>query len=380
MSVPSKLQIYIRYVRYLLWEFRWSVGIFWGLVLGGGLILMLTYHHRALSYGEACYSVFLLIFLEAYLDFPEEWYLQPLFFLLPVIGLGAIADSLVRLAFLMFSKKNQHPEWHIMVASLQRNHVIVVGVGTVGYQIIKGALDLREPVVAIERASVESPLLDEVIDLGVPVVRGDGRNPKTLEQAGLSKARAIILATSDDLTNLDGGLTARDLNEHVRIVLRLFDESLADKVGGAFAMPAISTAQVSAPAFIAAATGRKVYQDFQLAGKHLYLIDLTVCPTGGLVGKTVGEIQADKQVNIVMHSGPTGPNVNPGHNLSLGANDDLLVIAPMERLIELENLNQPRTGAESPCEPKPTNHPLVISEADTARAAAQPRSPEQPRT
>jgi Trk K+ transport system NAD-binding subunit len=177
------------------------------------------------------------------------------------------------------------------------------------------------------------------------VIRGDGRTLKTLEQAGVARARAVVLATSDDLTNLDSGLTARDLNAEARIVLRLFDESLAVKVRGAFAMPAISTALVSSPAFIAAATGRSVYQGFKLAGQHLYLIDMTVSPGGGLVGRTVGQIQADRQVNIVMHNGPAGVNVNPGHELVLRPNDEVLVIAPMERLIDLETQNRPADSA-----------------------------------
>ena len=89
-------------------------------------------------------------------------------------------------------------------------------------------------------------------------------------------------------------------------MIRLFDETLAAKVAGAFAMPTISTSQVAAPAFIAAATGRKVYQGFQLAGQYVHLTDLTISPTGKLAGRTVGEIQADKQINIVMHQGPRG--------------------------------------------------------------------------
>jgi Trk K+ transport system NAD-binding subunit len=345
MRWSMHLKIYIRYVLFLLWEFRWSLGVFWSLVLVGGLVLRNAYHQQPLSYAEACYDVFLLIFMESNLPFPKEWYLQPLFFLLPIVGLGAVVDSLVRLGYLTFTRKNRLPEWQRMVASLYRDHMVVVGVGKVGYQIIKGIRELREPVVAVERQSAESPLLDEVLDLGVPVIRGDGRTPKTLEQAGTARARAVILATSDDLTNLDAGLTARDLNPEARIVLRLFDESLAVKVRGAFAMPAISTAQVSAPAFIAAATGRRVYQDFQLAGRSLHLIDQTVCPTGGLVGRPVGDVQAEAQVNVVMHSGPRGVNVNPPHDLVLGPGDEILVIAPIDRLIELEALNRPRPGA-----------------------------------
>ena len=42
-----------------------------------------------------------MIFLES-ASFPDEWYLQLFFFLLPIIGLGAVADSVVRLAYLMF--------------------------------------------------------------------------------------------------------------------------------------------------------------------------------------------------------------------------------------------------------------------------------------
>ena len=85
-----------------------------------------------------------MIFLESSLDFPDEWYLQPLFFLLPVVGLGAVADSVVRLAFLVFTRKQNLPEWNRMLASLCRNHFVVIGVGKVGYQVIKQLLELRE--------------------------------------------------------------------------------------------------------------------------------------------------------------------------------------------------------------------------------------------
>jgi Trk K+ transport system NAD-binding subunit len=183
----------------------------------------------------------------------------------------------------------------------------------------------------------------------VPVIQGNGRNEKVLAQAGVPRARAVIAATSDDLANIDAGLTARDLNPTARIVVRLFDESLARKITGAFAMPAISTAQVSAPAFIAAATGRKVYQPFQLAGQEVHLTDLTVRPDGGLVGRTVGEIQAGNQVNIVMHQGAGGVNVNPAHAVTLGPGDTVLVIAPMDRLVAMEAQNHP--GARPPREP-----------------------------
>lgn len=341
---PSRLWVHVRYLAYLVWEFRIPLGIFAAVVLGGGLALHHLYGREAVSCGRAFYAVFLMIFLESGLEFPDEWYLQTLFFLVPIVGLGALADSVVRLAYLMFTKKQRLPEWHRMVASLYRRHVVVVGVWRVGLQVIKGLLELNEQVVAVHPDPDPDPgnaLLDEVYDLGIPVIRGNVRGAKTLAQAGVAHASAVIVTTGDDLTNLDCALTARDLNPTARIVLRLFDETLSAKVTGAFAMPTVSTAHVSAPAFIAAATGRKVYQEFQLAGRLVHLTDLVVHAGGGLVGKAIGAVEADKQVNVVMHQGPNGLDLNPQAPVVLSAGDTLLVIAPVQRLIDLEALNRP---------------------------------------
>lgn len=332
--------MYLRFVRYLIWEFRWPLTIFTALVVSGGAVLHCCYSREALSFARACHAVFLMIFLESSLDFPDEWYLQPLFFLFPVVGLGAIADSVIRMAFLIFNRKQNLPEWNRMLASICRDHFVVVGVGKVGYQVIRGLMEMRESIVAIEMAA-GAPFLGEMFDRGIPVIQGNARMASVLEQAGVRQARAVIVTTSDDLTNLDAAITARELNPDARIVIRLFDETLATKVAGAFAMPTISTSQVAAPAFIAAATGRKVYQALQLAGQEVHLTDIVVCATGRLVGRTVGEIQADKRINVVMHQSKRGGgvDVNPGPDIVLAPDDTILVIAPMESLLALEAMN-----------------------------------------
>jgi Trk K+ transport system NAD-binding subunit len=340
MKPPSRLLIYLRFLRYLLWEFRWPLGVFWALVLLGGLGLQNSYSQKNLGYPEACFQVFALAFLQPTLEFPKEWYLQPFFFLVPMVGLGAVADSLVRLGYLVFAQKGNLPEWQRMVASLYRHHMVVVGVGKVGCRIIRELLALREPVVAIEREA-GSEFLDEVRALGVAVILGNGRHKQTLVEAGVGQARTIILATDDDLANLDAALTARDINPKIHVVLRLFDDTLATKFASRFGMPAISTSEVSAPAFIAAATGHKVYHTFQLDGSQLHLTDLTVAPDGSLAGRAVGKIQAEHSVNIIMHRGSQGVNINPSHDTLLGPGDIVLVIAPLERLVGLETANHP---------------------------------------
>jgi hypothetical protein len=142
-----------RYARFLAREFRWPLGVFLAIVLGGGLLVHLRYTAERLDYAEACYGVFLLVFMQPELKFPEEAYLRPLWFLIPAIGLGAVADSVVRLGYFIFSRKQHLQEWQIMEASAMRDHTIVIGVGKVGYRILLELNVLRLEAVGVERKS-----------------------------------------------------------------------------------------------------------------------------------------------------------------------------------------------------------------------------------
>src|SRR2546422_1193911 len=162
----SSLYAHYRFGRFLLHEFRWPLGVLGGLVLAGGLLLKLAYHADSaapLTYPSACYELFAMLFFQQKLEFPAQWYLQPLFFVVPLVGLGAIADSLVRLGFLIVTRKQKLQEWQIMRASMMRDHIVVVGAGKVGYRIVKDLLALNEDVVAVSR-ELDSPLVDQLPD------------------------------------------------------------------------------------------------------------------------------------------------------------------------------------------------------------------------
>jgi Trk K+ transport system NAD-binding subunit len=336
MKRRPTLYAYWRFALHLLREFKWPLGVFASLVLGGGLLLKATYHDEPITYAQACHAIFIMTFFEQSLRFPREWYLQPLWFVIPIVGLGAIADSIVRLGYLVFARKEKLQEWHVMQAEGMRNHIVVVGAGKVGYKIIKDLLALHEPVVAVER-KMDSPLVSELLDLGVPIIEGECRLRKTLELAGVARAKAAILATDDDLANLDAALTAREVRPDLRVVLRLFDETLATKVAGAFKMPAISTSATSAPAFIAAATGKSVFASFSLDGTQtLHVADVCIEDGSPLSGRTVGDVQDRWGVNIIMHKRDGTTRVNPEHALMVQANDRMLVIGPIEKIAGME--------------------------------------------
>lgn len=339
VDAGRRLFLYIGFGRYLLREFRWPLTTSVVLVVGGGALLKATYHKTALTYVQACHAVFMMLFAQPMLELPAEWYLQPMFFVIPLVGLGVIADSLVRLGFLLFTRKQKLQEWQIMKASLMHQHIIIVGAGKVGYRIVTELLAMKQEVVVVDRLE-DSPLITELRDLGVTVIRGDGRLRGTLERAGLGSARAVILTTSDDLANLDAALTARLIRTDVPVVVRLFDDTLAEKVATAFKIPAISSSATAAPAFIAAAIGRAVYHSFQIAGRTLHVTDLAIMPGSKLAGQNVDTLQRDLGVNILRAGGNGAAEATTGaRQEALQPGETVLIIGPLEKIATLEREN-----------------------------------------
>ena len=318
----------LRYASFVLRELRWPLGLAFVIVLAGGALLSAS---LGKPYGKACYTVFMLMLGEPTDEFPDRLAEQVLFFALPVIGLGALADSVVRLGYLVFSSKRKLEEWWIMEASSMSGHVVLCGLGRVGYRVARELLEIRQPFVAIER-NKDSSFAAELLDLGVPVLFGEVRLRQTLEKANVAKAKSVILATDDDLANLDAALTAREIRPEIPVVMRLFDDTLAQKVATAFKLPAISTSQVAAPAFVAAATGRAVLHTFQLGGTAHHVADLDVA---GLAGRTEGQVQKEFGASVLVHRGE-GPD--PERPLTKG--DRIVVVAPPGKLRALEEANR----------------------------------------
>lgn len=333
---PHPVRKLLGRAKYMLREFRWPMLVFAGLVLGGGALFSATMEPR-LSYGEACFGAYMLIFVQPNLKFPEhQWYNQVLFFIMPIIGLGAVADSVVRLGYLVFARKRKLQEWWIMEASTLRNHIVLCGLGRVGYRIAQQLLQEKEQLVAIEK-DAECMFVEEMQDLGVPVLIGEARLKKNLLLANLEHARAIILATNDDLTNLDAAMTAREIKPDIKVALRLFDDTLAGKVASQFHLPVISTSQVSAPAFVAAVTGRSVHQCFQMDGQTIHVSDVRIFR---LPIQTISKLQKEYGVSVVMHKMSAAGATIPEPEARVQPGDTLVVAAPLDRMNRLEEANR----------------------------------------
>jgi len=130
-------------------------------------------------------------------------------------------------------------------------HLIVVGLGGVGYRVVQECQSFGLPVAVVDI----DPSPELLTRLGrTPFVHGDGRDAETLERAGLKSAIAVVACTQDDAVNLGIGLAVKKSRPEVRTVVRLFDGMFARKVGDALRLDVtLSASRMAAPSFVGAA-------------------------------------------------------------------------------------------------------------------------------
>ena len=329
----------------LVREFRNSLLLFAGLLLLGGLILWRFYVSpetgQGLAFSQALYAVFTLTFFETTIPYPDGGPLQVFFFVVPILGLGVIAEGVIRFGVMLFNKQVRKGEWQVAVASTFRNHIVVCGLGKVGYRVVEQLLQFGEEVVGID-CREEGRFVERVREMGVPVIIADARQRETLVKAGAPLARAIIPCTEDDLTNLDIALDARELKPEIRVVMRMFDAELARKVQRGFGIhTAFSTSALAAPAFAAAATQADISHSFYVGDTLLNVSQLTVRDGSRLVGKTLAQLEQELDLSVIMHRGAEGVDLHPAPEIVLAVGDCIVVFASLDILNRLRQLNQP---------------------------------------
>ena len=186
------------------------------------------------------------------------------------------------------------------------NHVIVVGMGAVGAQVVQELNRLGDPVVAITREA-DQEAVPELSDV-IPVIIGDGNRASVLQQARVDTARAVIATSTEDLRNLRIAHQAESLNPRVRSVVRIFDTALAAKLGAGLSIDTtVNVASTAAATFAACALQTHVEQAFTL-GDRLFLLHWIppeeVYRTG-MTGATIEEVRGE-ECSVVLRRTGTG--------------------------------------------------------------------------
>lgn len=147
------------------------------------------------------------------------------------------------------------------IPEVMKTRIIVCGLGRSGYQVFRLLKQQGAVVVGIN----SRPLREHEGEANDEIVVGDLWAASTLLAAGIREAHTLVLATSDDALNLAVLTQARVLNPNIRIVNRLFNSSLGDRLD--CTLPnhfSMSVAALAAPVFAFAALGSRAIGQLRL--------------------------------------------------------------------------------------------------------------------
>lgn len=223
-------------------------------------------------------------------------------------------------------------------------HIIICGLGAIGFRVVEELRRYGESVVVIERDS-GNRFVRAVRQLRVPVIIGDAGIRGVLQEAHAAASRAVIAATDDDLTNLAIALLVRELHASHRIVLLLSDPDLAWMLREAADIRyALSVPMLAAPAFLASLFGDRVRSVFQVRARLFAVIDLLIQPEDPFVEHSVRTVSVDYRLQAIAHLPAEGPPPAPLLNGRLRAGDRLVAIIALTELEPLLRRQKPPAG------------------------------------
>jgi voltage-gated potassium channel len=321
----------------LIHEFKSPLILFSFAVLGGGaayFIIGQTVGEPSQSVAAAMYTVLAATFLQPVGEFPANILLQLFHFIMPVVGIIFLAQGLTDFGVLLFNRKSRGKEWEMAVASTMHQHIVLVGLGHLGYRVAQKLHDMGESIVVLEiQMGIHTTLAAR--DLGIPVIQADARHAGALESANIKEARTIILASQNDAMNLQIALKARGLNPQVQVVIRIFDEDFAHSLQEQFGFIALSATEMAAPVFAAAAAGSDVTNPISIEGQLLGLARVTIKPNSVFVNKTIGYVEDNYRLNIVLIRHDHQSEMHPTDTCPIHAGDTLAVLGGPEQLNRL---------------------------------------------
>ena len=247
--------------------------------------------------------------------------------LLPLIT-AAVVEGVVKARLALSGGK---------VAPQVQDHIVLVGLGNVGTRVLRQLLDFGLEVVAIDR-NPDAIGAKVAQQFGVPLIVGDAAAEDTLRAASIGTCQALVVVSTDDVTNLQAALIARAVRSDMRVVLRLFDGDFARRVQDAFDINiSRSVSYLVAPAFAAAMRDRQVLATIPVERHALLVAEVQVLEGSALAGLPLRGADRPHSVRVIGLT-PAGTDQvdwepSAGHALTPG--DRVLVVARRAGLRQL---------------------------------------------
>jgi voltage-gated potassium channel len=214
-----------------------------------------------------------------------------------------------------------------------KNHYIVCGTDETALTIIQELILTKRPFVVIEPLQEK---IDKLSALGdILFVHDDPTEDNVLIQAGIERAKGILLSLPTDEANLFVTISARSLNPDIRIVTKGIDVKSHKKIFKAGSDAVVSPSFIGGMRMVSEMVRPAVvtFLDMMLRDREevLRFEEIPVKKGSPLAGKTIREADIDRETGSLLvalrKAGKTKYDFNPPKETKIQEGDILVLIA-----------------------------------------------------
>jgi voltage-gated potassium channel len=182
-----------------------------------------------------------------------------------------------------------------------RDHTIVVGLGRMGTLVASELAASEAPFLVIDASGERVP---EVERRGWLYLVGDATEEKTLQDAGLERAKALVTAIPSDSANVFITLTARQMAPGLQIVARAEQPSTYKKLKLAGADHVVLPAAIGAHRIVSILTNPSAVEFAELVTHRSSLAiemdEVAVLAGGPFAGRTLRDADVGRRTGVIV--------------------------------------------------------------------------------
>jgi len=269
-----------------------------------------------------------------------------------VMGIGVISYIASQTTQLLFESELFLKRAMKKQLDKMNGHYIICGYGRIGHRIAEVLSQAELPLVVVEQ---DTESIERVQDDKLFYVEGDAQDEKTLKEAGIDRAKALICALSSDQNNVFTTLLARDLNPDLFILVRANQKNNRKRILNAGADKVISPYDIGAERMANVILRPNVEQFIETMTRddnqdHTF-DEVQVSEGSALADKTLEEVEirSKYEILIIAISSDGGKTrFNPKSTDKICTGDSLILLGDLKKIQQFrrEMCNDNRTLAE----------------------------------
>ena len=215
-------------------------------------------------------------------------------------------------------------------------YLIVVGLGGIGKNLVKIATEDKNDVVVID---VDEKRCREIAaKYDVLTIVGDATEKSTLEQAGVSKANALIATTSDDAANLMMALTAKGMGAKKTVAVVNQEEHVEMFKEAGISM--YENPDMTVASHLYFSVKRPRIKDFlPVSGGKAEIFEVIVSEKSKVVGKPISKLHIKEGIIVAIER--NGDIILPRGDTVIQAHDLVTIFAKTKNVEKISSIFAP---------------------------------------